>query len=45
MQPERSTGGTPDEPAQLDLAAIGLAVFFVTLIVVVGLLLLLPAIV
>ena len=44
MEPQRSSGSTPDEPAQLDLAAIGLAVFFVALIVVVGLLLLLPAI-
>jgi hypothetical protein len=42
------TAEKPDEPAepsaQLDLTSIGLAVFFVSLIVVVGALLILPAV-
>ena len=44
MDPERSRSEPVDGRAQLDLTAIGLVVFFVTLIVIVGLLLLLPAI-
>jgi len=43
--PEEPAEPEPAEPAEeLDLASIGLAVFFVSLILVVGALLILPAI-
>ena len=44
MEREESRPKALAEGDQLDLATVGLAVFFVSLIVIVGLLLLLPAI-
>jgi len=47
--PEHEPGQEPappaDQPGELDLLAIGLLVFFVSLILIVGALLILPAIV
>jgi hypothetical protein len=44
MQPERTMAEARDDRDQLDLGTIGLAMYFVALIVIVLLLLLLPAI-
>ena len=44
MERDRRTSERVDERNQVDLATIGLAIFFVSLIVIVALLLVLPAI-